>query len=42
VEKKDVSLACQMLRSHILGAGSSLVALLEEQRGLTRTVAAAR
>ncbi len=41
VRKKDITAACQLLRSHILGAGSSLVALLEEQRGQS-PVAAAR
>lgn len=33
VEKKDVKLAAQLMRSHILGAGRSLVELLQEQRG---------
>lgn len=33
VQRKDVSIACQLMRAHILGAGRSLVALLQEQRG---------
>lgn len=35
VKKKDVKLATQLMRAHILGAGQSLLELLEEQRGLT-------
>jgi DNA-binding GntR family transcriptional regulator len=42
VQKNDVDGACQLMRSHILGAGSSLVAMLEEQRGETRRAAARR
>jgi DNA-binding GntR family transcriptional regulator len=33
VRKKDVKSATQLMRAHILGAGSSLLELLEEQRG---------
>jgi DNA-binding GntR family transcriptional regulator len=32
VRKKDVKSACQLMRSHILGAGSSLLGLLQAQR----------
>ena len=32
VAKKDVKTATQLMRAHILGAGSSLLALLQEQR----------
>ena len=34
VKKKDVKIATQLMRAHILGAGRSLVELLQEQRGL--------
>ena len=40
VKNQDVALACQLLRSHILGAGSSLITFLEEERGVTRAAAA--
>jgi DNA-binding GntR family transcriptional regulator len=30
---QDVNTACQLMRDHILGAGSSLLTLLHEQRG---------
>jgi DNA-binding GntR family transcriptional regulator len=33
VGEHDVTTACRLMRSHILGAGSSLLALLYEQRG---------
>ncbi len=33
VRKKDVKTAMQLMRAHILGAGCSLLALLQEQRG---------
>ena len=33
VRGRDIASATQLMRAHILGAGSSLVALLEEQRG---------
>jgi DNA-binding GntR family transcriptional regulator len=32
VRVKDIPSACQLMRDHILGAGSSLLALLQEQR----------
>src|SRR6185369_16115166 len=34
VKKKDVKTATQLMRAHTLGAGRSLVELLQEQRGL--------
>jgi DNA-binding GntR family transcriptional regulator len=40
VQAKDVDRASQLMRAHILGAGSSLVALLEKQRGVTTPNAA--
>jgi DNA-binding GntR family transcriptional regulator len=36
VGNKDVALARQLMRAHILGAGRSLVELLQEQRGENR------
>jgi DNA-binding GntR family transcriptional regulator len=33
VRNQDVKAATQLMRAHIIGAGNSLVALLEEQRG---------
>jgi DNA-binding GntR family transcriptional regulator len=36
VAEKDVSAACRLMRAHILGAGSSLVTLLQQQRGVVR------
>jgi len=33
VRKKDITLACDLMHAHILGAGRSLVAWLQEQRG---------
>ncbi len=33
VGEKDIRLACQLMREHILGAGRSLVELLQQQRG---------
>jgi len=33
VQQKDVRVACQLMRTHILGAGQSLLKLLEAQRG---------
>jgi DNA-binding GntR family transcriptional regulator len=41
VEQKDLDGASQLMRSHILGAGCSLLALLKEQRGLKVSAAAA-
>src|SRR5262249_40414746 len=32
VQKKDVKLACDLMRAHILSAGQSLLKLLEQQR----------
>jgi DNA-binding GntR family transcriptional regulator len=34
---KDVDSACRLMRAHILGAGTSLLALLHEQRGTAAT-----
>jgi DNA-binding GntR family transcriptional regulator len=33
VQAKDVPSACELMRAHILGAGTSLLALVEDQRG---------
>ena len=41
VGKKDVKAASQLMRAHILGAGQSLLALLEEQRGIAAPAAPA-
>ena len=35
VRKKDVKVACQLMRTHILGAGQSLLKMLENQRATT-------
>src|SRR5215475_131023 len=35
VRAKDVDTACELMRTHILGAGTSLLALLPEQRGMS-------
>jgi DNA-binding GntR family transcriptional regulator len=35
VRKKDVKMATQLMRAHILGAGQALSALLQQQRGQT-------
>src|SRR5215468_558743 len=35
VRDKDVDRACELMRAHILGAGTSLLALLPEQRGMS-------
>jgi DNA-binding GntR family transcriptional regulator len=40
VGKKDITLACDLMHAHILGAGTSLVAWLEEQRGAVAAAAA--
>lgn len=37
VRKQDVKTAMQLMRAHILGAGCSLLALLQEQRGASGT-----
>lgn len=33
VARKDITSACQLMRAHILGAGGSLLELLQQQRG---------
>lgn len=38
--KKDVETACELMRAHILGAGGSLIELLQEQRGAPSPAAA--
>ena len=40
VGKKDITHACDLMHAHILGAGTSLVAWLEEQRGAVAAAAA--
>ncbi|HMA24569.1 MAG TPA: hypothetical protein VKP00_11255, partial [Gemmatimonadaceae bacterium] len=34
IGKKDITQACDLMHAHILGAGISLVAWLQEQRGV--------
>ena len=41
VGEKDIALASELMRTHILGAGQSLVELLQKQRGEKRKQAAA-
>jgi DNA-binding GntR family transcriptional regulator len=39
--KKDIAQACDLMHAHILGAGTSLVAWLQEQRGADAVAVAA-
>ena len=36
---QDIDRACELMRTHILGAGTSLLALLPEQRGMSLSAA---
>jgi DNA-binding GntR family transcriptional regulator len=40
--KKDIAQACDLMHAHILGAGTSLVAWLQEQRGAAAAAALSR